>query len=98
MYLLFDVSNNVTTIIAAVLIFFGTVFSGIMAYLSNKKITKVQKNTDGLVEKLLIGKDETSQAKQETSKAEGKAEGIAEKQIEVDQLNKEAQPNNKKPL
>lgn len=57
------------------------------------KVDEVKKNTDGLVTAALSAKDETSEAKQALSKAEGKAEGIAEKQPEIDKLNKDANHN-----
>lgn len=93
--LLFTISNNATTVIMSMFVFLGIAFPGVMTYLTFRRTGRIEKNTDGLVAAALKAKDETSAAKQVASKAEGKAEGIAEKQVEVDQLNKDSEPEKK---
>lgn len=85
-----DIGNNTTSIILQLLLFLGSVFTGTMAYLTFLKSKKIERNTDGMVTTMLAGKEEESQAKQNLSEATGKAAGIAEKQIEIDKLNRES--------
>lgn len=56
------------------------------------KVDQVKHQTDGLVEKLLDAKDATIVDKEAISKAQGNKEGIAEKQKEIDQINKDSTP------
>ena len=91
MILLFEISNNVTTIIVGLLVFIPSLLS----FLTFLIARKVKKQTDGLVEKLIVEKDATIAGKETISALKGKAAGMAEKQIEVDQLNKDSQPENK---
>lgn len=93
---LLAISNNLTTIIVSVVGLFGIVLPSVINYLTFKRTGKIEKKVDGIVAEALHAKDEEIAAKAELLKEKGKAEGIAEKQKEVDQLNKEIDPNNHK--
>lgn len=87
--------KEVLSEIAAVLVAITPLALGIMAFYQwkmNRKISKVEKNTDGLVSHLVVSKDAEIKSTGELQKEIGKAEATAEAKIEIDKLNKDSNP------